>query len=93
MGSEDKQVGIEAATFEGEEINTEPAISRRFVGTVDEPDEPDKALNTETAISHKNVGTGKKYIVPYRVDVGQPQTEGTGNAPPNRKDRHSYKGY
>ena len=37
-----------------------------------EPDEPDKPVNTEMAISHKNVGTGKKYIVPYRVDVGRP---------------------
>ena len=62
-----------------------------------EPDEPDKAVNTETAISHKNVGTGKKYVHCFlscrRWAAADGRYVRTDNAPRNRKDRHSYKGY
>ena len=49
----------------------EPAISHKDVGTVDELDEPDKAVNTETAISHKNVGTGKHTLFPIVSTLGR----------------------
>ena len=61
------------------------------------PDEPDKAVITETAISHKNMGTGKKYVHCLlscrRWAAADGRYVRTDNAPPNRKDRHSYKGY
>ena len=50
----------------------------------------DETAGTEAAISHKDVGTAKKYILPHRVAQ---TTTGTDNARPNRKDKHSYKGY
>ena len=53
---EDKEV------FEDEEINTEPAISHKDVGAVDEPGEPEKSVNIETAISLLKAGTRRLYI-------------------------------
>ena len=59
---QDTNSEAEAATFEDKEVNADPAISHKDVGTVDEPDEPDKAVNIKRAISHKNAGTRRIYI-------------------------------